>query len=314
MALIHVFTICMCTVTASTRKSSWLCSSFYLCRSWSAKKRQEKKKSKSKVNALNETLPRGRSSGLVETPVCFMNPHTHCASAPPSAYQGENSQGQESEPRDSEMVRTRVRTEKEVTDLYQPPHPLWIPPHLPPHRKIKAPPSHCFYDSSACRWVKTATSALRGEATSQTCVYSRNRSWWLYAPESERNIRSQLADDNSKPWPAVSTRYGPVYCCAVPNWTPPVQPTPRTPRHWRHMQPRTTQTDPKQTDLPSQKVPMCCRCFPICVHTGRLWVFIVGMHYVLREKKKKTASYHVKTEAALFENSVCFPLASGLRM
>lgn len=243
-----------------------------------------------------------------------MNPHTHCASAPPSTYQGESSQGQESEPRDSEMVRTRVRKEKEVTDLYQPPHPRWIP----------SPPPTPKNQSSAfwlllwwrSRWVKTAISAFRGEATSQMlCLLTQplvvalcTRKWKKYPFGFP-----QLAAENSRRWPAVSTRYGPDYCRAVPKWTPPVQPAPRTPRHRRHTQPRTTQTDPKQTDLPSQKVLMCSCCFAICVHTGCLWVFIVGMHYVLRGKKK-TASYHVKTEAALSENSVCFPLASGLRM
>lgn len=40
---------------------------------------------------------------------------------PPLAYQGENSQGRESEPRERKMVRMREREEQEVTDLYQPP-------------------------------------------------------------------------------------------------------------------------------------------------------------------------------------------------
>lgn len=128
-----------------------------------------------------------------------------------------------------------------------------------------------------------------GRQQARPCVYSRNplvvslctRKWKKYPFGFP-----QLAAENSRRWHAASTRYGPVYCRAVPNWTPPAQPAPRTPRHWRHRQPRTTQTDPKQTDLPSQKVLMCCCCFPICVHTGCLWVFIVGMHYVLREEKK----------------------------
>lgn len=86
-----------------------------------ALKKKKKEKNESKVNSFNETLPPGRSSGLVKTLVCFMGPHTHHASTPPLAYQGENSQGRESEPRERKMVRMREREEQEVTDLYQPP-------------------------------------------------------------------------------------------------------------------------------------------------------------------------------------------------
>lgn len=237
----------------------------------------------SKVNTLNETLPQGRSSGLVKTLVCFMNPHTHCASAPPSAYQGENSQGQESEPQDSEMVRTRVRKEKEVTDLYQPPHPLWIPPTSHPTEKSKLHLLTAFMIAQHADEWKLPQVLSGGRQQARPCVYSRNRWWWPYAPESERNIRSQSKTvDAGLPCQLATARFTVApfqtgrHLCSQPHA---LHATEGTCSHTQHKQ-------IPNTDLPSQKVLMCCCCFPICVHTGCLWVFSVGMHYVLREKKK----------------------------
>lgn len=74
----------MCTVTASARKSLWPCSSFYLCRSWSAEKRQEKNPSQRSTLLMKHcreagpvALSKPRSALWTHTPTVHPPPHRH---------------------------------------------------------------------------------------------------------------------------------------------------------------------------------------------------------------------------------------------
>lgn len=232
-----------------------------------------------------------------------MGPHTHRASAPPSAYQGENSQGRESEPRESRMVRMRERAEQEVADLYQ-------PPLLRFHSPVNQSSTFwllLWYDTAG-RWVKTATSAVRGKTSQILCLHMEPLP---SHPESERGQFGflQLSAEHSCCLPALTM-------ACIPQWTPPMRPSPRTPLEAHAAMHNTNRSHVGPLDLFYNKL-LCAvavAVFPfaciLALSVSLSWECITCSG----KKKKKTTSYHVKTEAALSENSLCFPLSLGLRM
>lgn len=114
-----------------------------------------------------------------------MGPHTHRASTPPSAYQGENSQGRESEPRESKMVRMREREEQEVSDLYQPPtSPLSCA------RKSKLHLLTAFMIWHSRKMSENCHKCFQRGKQARSPVCTRNRLRWPYAVRLKVKERS----------------------------------------------------------------------------------------------------------------------------
>lgn len=97
----------------------------------------------------------------------------------------------------------------------------------------------------------------------------------------------------------------------APNWTPPLRSSPC----WRDMQPCTALTDPTLAhwicSIINSFVPLLFSRFP-----QAYWSSVcLYLRNVLRAwgKKKKTTSYHVKTEAGLSENSFVFFPRTGFK-
>lgn len=177
---------------------------------------KKKKKKKSQRSTLLMKHCREAGPVALSKPWSALWAHTPTVHPPPpSAYQGENSQGRKSEPRESKIVRMREREEQEVTDLY--------PPLLRFHALVNQSSTFwlLLWYGTAGRWVKTATSALRGKTSQILCLHTEPLALALHSrTESERKVSLVSYSCRTQRWPALTTHQDPVYCSTVPNWTP----------------------------------------------------------------------------------------------
>lgn len=182
----------MCTVSASTRKSLWLCSSYYLCRSWRAKKRQEKKNPSQRSTLLMKhcreagpvALSKPRSALWTHTPTVHPPPHRHTREKTPKVRRVSLETARWWE-RECERRRKLLTSTSPHIHFESPPSP----PTSHPTEKSKLHLLTAFMIAQHADEWKLPQVLSGGRQQARPCVYSRNRSWWPYAPESERNIR-----------------------------------------------------------------------------------------------------------------------------